>query len=587
MSCAKRTAHLPTKPPLPGRNERSATRAEVYVPVYQRSNVRMWQPLNVPVYQRFYVHMWQRLNVPVCQRFTVRMRQPLNAPCELASFVVSRFDQRQRAGYSQTMRLGVDFGTTRTTVAIVDRGNYPLLAFDDVVGDSHEYFPSVIALDAGKLVYGFEARAAAEHGAPALRSIKRMLADPGVNLASEVPLGSQTFLLIDLLTGFLSAVNHLIERKPGEELEVAVGVPAQAFSAQRFVTLEAFRRAGFDVVAMLNEPSAAGYEYTHRHAKLVTARRTQVLVYDLGGGTFDASLVSVAGNDHVVEGSSGDNVLGGDDFDELLADLGCEAAGLDRTELSSTEWAQIVDQAQTAKESLNPQTRVIGLEVLSHDVVVPVADYYAKAMPLVERTFTEVDRLLDFEEFPPDLSGMYVVGGGSELPLILRALRERYGRRVRRSPYSAGSTAIGLAIAADNEAGYSLSDQVSRGFGVFREWDGGQQISFDSILAPDMRMETQVTRSYQAVHNVGCYRFAEYTALDADGTPRGQVMPLAEMHLAFSAELRGKDIAGIAVERIGYGPIIEERYSIDDCGIVTVEICDTSDGYTIRQSLGQ
>lgn len=62
-----------------------------------------------------------------------------------------------------------------------------------------------------------------------------------------------------------------------------------------------------------------------------------------------------------------------------------------------------------------------------------------------------------------DVAGLYVVGGGSELPIVARMLRNRYGRRVHRSPYTAGSTAIGLALAADPEAGYSLADQLSRG----------------------------------------------------------------------------------------------------------------------------
>ena len=76
------------------------------------------------------------------------------------------------------MHFGIDFGTTRTIVATVDRGNYPVVSFDDTVGDSHDYFPSVVADVDGRLVYGFEALAAGGLGHPMVRSFKRTLADP-------------------------------------------------------------------------------------------------------------------------------------------------------------------------------------------------------------------------------------------------------------------------------------------------------------------------------------------------------------------------------------------------------------------------
>src|SRR5207248_9704273 len=95
-------------------------------------------------------------------------------------------------------------------------------------------------------------------------------------------------------------------------------VPANAPSAQRILTVDAFRRAGFDVVALLNEPSAAGFEYAHRFRETVTSKREYVLVYDLGGGTFDASLIKMEGRANEVVTSSGVAWLGGDDFDEAI-----------------------------------------------------------------------------------------------------------------------------------------------------------------------------------------------------------------------------------------------------------------------------
>src|SRR5690606_10790977 len=82
------------------------------------------------------------------------------------------------------------------------------------------------------------------------------------------------------------------------EIDCVVSVPANAHSTQRFLTLEGFRRAGFRVRAVLNEPSAAGIEYAHRHASTLNSRREHVVVYDLGGGTFDAALVHIADRKH-------------------------------------------------------------------------------------------------------------------------------------------------------------------------------------------------------------------------------------------------------------------------------------------------
>jgi molecular chaperone DnaK (HSP70) len=93
-------------------------------------------------------------------------------------------------------------------------------------------------------------------------------------------------------------------------------------SNQRFLTLEAFRRAGFQVRGLLNEPSAAGIEYAHHaHRAGLSARRELVVVYDLGGGTFDASIISMAARRHEVVRSAGMAQLGGDDVDHLLLDL--------------------------------------------------------------------------------------------------------------------------------------------------------------------------------------------------------------------------------------------------------------------------
>lgn len=496
--------------------------------------------------------------------------------------------------------LGIDLGTTRTVVARADRGNYPVLGFVDEQGDDHDFIPSLTALQDGALVHGFEARAAARQGAPLLRSLKRLLASPTVTSATPVTLGDRTFTVLEILTDFL---RHLRARLEAMEVDVSrcrvvVAVPAHAYGAQRLLTLEAFKAAGFHVAAMLNEPSAAGFEYTHRKATTVSSRRTRVLVYDLGGGTFDTSLVDVVGTSHEVIASHGLGDLGGDDVDLLAATMVLKRAGIAEEELSATELDELLEQCRDAKERLTPQSRRLVVVLRGQDIIIPVADLYQDATPLVERSLTTMAPLVGrLDDGSPDLTeiaGVYLVGGASGLPLVPRLLRERFGRRVHRSPYPGASTAIGLAIASDRTSDYDLTDRLSRGFGVFREADAGTRLVFDPILSPDSvqaspngREGTVLTREYDAAHNVGWFRFVECAGVDERGEPRGELAPYQDIVFPLEAGLREvEDLRSVPVERREHGPRIQEHYRIDETGLVRVTITDTTDGYSRQYVLG-
>lgn len=121
------------------------------------------------------------------------------------------------------MRVGVDFGTTRTIVASVDRGNYPVVSFLDASGDAHDYFPSVVALDGDELCYGFEAIDAGERGAPMVRSFKRALASPEVSPETTIRIGGSDVRILDVMTGFFEALRAALES--GSTVRAA-GAPA-------------------------------------------------------------------------------------------------------------------------------------------------------------------------------------------------------------------------------------------------------------------------------------------------------------------------------------------------------------------------
>jgi molecular chaperone DnaK (HSP70) len=533
---------------------------------------------------------------------------------------------------STVVRLGVDFGTTRTVVAHADRGNYPVVSFFDERGDAHDWFPSVVAERGGELVFGFEALALGgerAEQATVVRSFKRLLSEAGAVPGKPVQVGTVTLGLGDLIERFLVGLREALEKRSNLQAGGAdrgtkrkgraaasapsfrsvVAVPANAHAAQRFVTLEAFRAAGFAPVAMLNEPSAAGFEYTHRHRDTLTSKRDHVVVYDLGGGTFDASLVRMRGNRHEVLATAGINQLGGDDFDDVLVGLVCDAAKIPRADLSPRALERLVDQCRDAKERLNPSSRKIAID-LEHvlerphaEATVDVARFYDGCAPLVERSIEAMvpvmGRLDGVSEgdggAPDDIAGIYVVGGASELPIVARALRQRFGRRVHRSPYPSAAIAIGLAIACDDEAGFELADRYSRTFGVFREGAAGGEITLDPIFTsetalPELRAEAgpvHFRRDYRAAHNVGHFRFFECSGVGEDGRPRGDMTVSGDVLFPFDPRLGGvSDLRGIPVERIGEGPHIEEEYSLDENGIVAVTIRNVDLGYERAYRIG-
>jgi molecular chaperone DnaK (HSP70) len=516
------------------------------------------------------------------------------------------------------VELGIDFGTTRTVVACADRGNHPVVGFTDGTGDAARWIPSVVAERDGELRFGFDAVAAADDPSfTVVRSFKRLLGGPDAGPGQPVVIGSRTLTAGELTTGFLAYVRTaLLERSDLRRalartpvLRAAVAVPANAHGAQRLVTLDSFRRAGFQVEAMLNEPSAAGFEYTHRHRDTLSSRRDLVVVYDLGGGTFDASVVRVSGRRHEVLGTAGIGRLGGDDFDAVLADVVLGRAGLKREALPARALDRLVDQCRAAKEGLTPGSRkltvdlepVLGASSPRAELTLAVSDYYEACTPLVNRTIEAMVPLMsraDEAAATPgfvEIAGVYVVGGASELPIVARTLRERFGRRVHRSPYPSAAVAIGLSIAADAGAGFELVDRYARTFGVFREGASGQEITFDPIFTPSVELPAAggdpltKTRAYRAAHNVGHFRFFECSAEDDGGRPRGDMALHGDVHFPFDPALRsGGDLAGVPVERRGHaGPPILERYSLDASGIVEVSIRDEESGYERTYRLGK
>ena len=267
------------------------------------------------------------------------------------------------------------------------------------------------------------------------------------------------------------------------------------------------------------------------------------------------------------------------------------------------------EECRVQKESLHPNTRHVSIDLGTvregwPQVSLLVSEFYERCQPLVQETLHATEDLLEKHGFglpgaagvaEHQLEALYVTGGGSELPIVARMLREVFGRRVRRSAYTRSATAIGLAIQADALAGYSLRDKFTRHFGVWREADGGRTVVFDPLFskgtalpAPGQPPLVQ-SRLYKAVHNVGHFRYLECSSLTDGGRPAGDITVWDDIRFAFDPSLRGKaDLCCVPVSHLGVGlqQEVEESYSCDADGSVNVTIADLSQGYSRSYRLG-
>lgn len=511
-------------------------------------------------------------------------------------------------------RLGVDFGTTNTVVICSDRGRYPVIphvvetAIGRVVRD---VFPSLLAYDhdTGRFLYGPDAeRCLAQSGADRryslIRSIKRLLRDyvGGGRIGLDVhPDGFDT---AEVLRGFAVALRQSVERSglfPAEPLQAVITWPANANGAQRHITRQAFKEAGFEVIGTLNEPTAAAIEFADRvvHGNRTAARKLSaaVVIFDFGGGTFDCSLVKIAGGVFTVIDAAGIEELGGDDLDRTLARLFAEKMRLDLDALSRLQSEQLLRHACQQKESISSGS-VRTLALIPSDIglkgetcTIRVADYFAR---LREVLAPAVDTLWALVESaaaraagvdPETIDGIYLVGGSSKLPLVAEMITARFPQArlvMTDKPFTA--TAMGAAIHSAERL--TLHDMLSRHFGVLRLADHGRREYFAPIFSAGTRLPAYggapLERKVEYVprHNIGHLRYFECAGVDAAGRPAAGVRSWSDVLFPYDpgipiecrltpAEIGGRDDLG--------DQRIRETYSCDSDGVITVRVT-RSDG---------
>jgi len=379
--------------------------------------------------------------------------------------------------HQRRIAVGIDLGTTHSLVAAVRHGVAECLP--DAQG--RVLLPSVVRyLPAGSQPsrqIGYEALAAqVDDPANTISSVKRLMGRSLADLQAQGVAARLPYTLADgpggivvrtvagdktpveISAEILATLRQRAEDTFDADLYGAViTVPAYFDDAQRQATKDAARLAGLNVLRLLNEPTAAAIAYG-----LDNGSEGLYLVYDLGGGTFDVSLLRLTRGVFEVVATGGDSALGGDDYDRALADWALQQIepGKALAALPAGQRAALLAEARRAKEALSAcaqgerVTLLVPRGAAAQTLTVGMAEFADLSRSLTERTMAAVRRVLrDARVAPDEVQGVVMVGGSTRMPVVRQAVAQFFGREPLIDLNPDEVVAIGAAIQANQLAG--------------------------------------------------------------------------------------------------------------------------------------
>jgi molecular chaperone DnaK len=410
---------------------------------------------------------------------------------------------------------GIDLGTTNSTIAYLREGRPIPLPVDE---DS-ALVPSVVSLDeaGAQILVGRQARnrlaAFPEH---TVRSVKRLMGKE-----TRISLGEKSFSPEEISSFIL----RYLSRRAGEILgqpiqKTVITVPAYFNDAQRRATIRAGELVGLEVIRIINEPTSASLVYDCA-SFLEEEKSPYLMVYDLGGGTFDVSILEIKGEIKEVLASCGDTALGGDDFDERLLNHFFrhlkEKTGGDFSEPSRALHVRMKDIAEKTKISLSDTPYVpvrevavasLNGEVVNLELEVSRREYEEMIADLVEKTVQKTEEALrEAHLSPPDIGKIILVGGATRTPLVQRRLAEVFDRPVDHSIDPDLCVALGAAVQsgliAGEPLGHILLDVTAHSLGVKTldqiDPETGDADYFSPIIRRNTKIPARKTEAYYTV----------------------------------------------------------------------------------------
>ena len=344
--------------------------------------------------------------------------------------------------------IGIDLGTTNSAVAVLEGGEAKIITNPE----GNRTTPSVVSFKNGEIQVGEVAKRQAVTNPNTISSIKRHMGEAGYKVEVE---GKQ-YTPQEISAMILQYIKGFAEDYLGEKVEKAViTVPAYFNDAQRQATKDAGKIAGLEVERIVNEPTAAALAYGLDK----TDKDEKILVFDLGGGTFDVSILELGDGVFDVLSTAGDNHLGGDDFDNKIIDyLVAEFKKENGIDLSTDKMAlqRLKDAAEKAKKDLSGVTSTqISLPFITASQSGPLhlemtltrAKFDELTVDLVERTKIPVRQALqDAGLSQSEIDEVILVGGSTRIPAVVEAVRKETGKEPNKSVNPDEVVAMGAAI---------------------------------------------------------------------------------------------------------------------------------------------
>ncbi|ELV7515057.1 Fe-S protein assembly chaperone HscA [Photobacterium damselae] len=366
------------------------------------------------------------------------------------------------APHQHKLAVGIDLGTTNSLVAAV-RSGVPEALSDE---QGRTILPSVVHFGLEDTLVGHEARAIAQQDPTnTIVSVKRLMGRSLADIEQRYPQLPYEFeasenglpLLktcvgkinpIQVSAEILKSLADRATKTLGGDLEgVVITVPAYFDDAQRAGTKDAAKLANLNVLRLLNEPTAAAIAYG-----LDSGQEGVIAVYDLGGGTFDISILRLSKGVFEVLATGGDSALGGDDFDHLIAEWILSQAGIEQA-LTASERRALQDIAQAAKEALTDSDST-DVTFFGWQGQLTREQFDELARPLVKKTLMSCRRALkDADISSEDVLETVMVGGSTRVPLVREMVGDYFGKTPLTSIDPDKVVAIGAAIQADILAG--------------------------------------------------------------------------------------------------------------------------------------
>ncbi len=344
--------------------------------------------------------------------------------------------------------IGIDLGTTNSAVAVLEGGEAKIIANPE----GNRTTPSVVSFKNGEIQVGEVAKRQAVTNPNTISSIKRHMGEAGYKVDVE----GKSYTPQEVSAMILQYLKGFAEDYLGEKVEKAViTVPAYFNDAQRQATKDAGKIAGLEVERIVNEPTAAALAYGLDK----TDKEEKILVFDLGGGTFDVSILELGDGVFDVLATAGDNKLGGDDFDQKIIDHMVEEFKKENgIDLSTDKMAlqRLKDAAEKAKKDLSGVTSTqISLPFITAGEAGPLhlemtltrAKFDDLTRDLVERTKTPVRQALsDAGLSLSDIDEVILVGGSTRIPAVVEAVKAETGKEPNKSVNPDEVVAMGAAI---------------------------------------------------------------------------------------------------------------------------------------------